>query len=375
MKVLIWHWGRRGGGPKYTLELSKELAKIDQLELHLSLSRQSELYSKFSDVSAFGRFDISTYNSVFGFVAGLIRLPWIKYKFFKYLKDNDIDIVVCTMDHLWNWSIVGAFAKFHVKYVLVVHDANRHPGEDQLWRRLLLDYDIRKSDGAIVLTSSVGNSLQEQFSYPKNRIFRSVHGHFGEYIRDTPRILPVERRPRILFFGRVLPYKGLDLLLKAFRGLKEAVPKVELEIWGGGDLGPYLEDIAKLKDIKLVNRWIDEAEILGIFERCDILVLPYREASQSGVVGLAMAYGMPVVVTPIAGLREQVKHEINGVITSSVDAESLTKGLERLLLSADFYTQISQGGLNTACNDLSWKNIALGVFEDLKSVAVQGRRN
>jgi len=374
MRVLIWHWGRRGGGPKYTLELSKELAKIEQLEVHLSLSRQSELYSDFSTVSATRRFDINTYKNIFEFVAGFVRLPWIKYKFFKYLAENEIDIVLCTMDHLWNGFIASAFAKFGIKYVLVVHDANRHPGEDQFWRRFLLNNDIGKSDGAIVLTSSVGDGLHENFSYPRERIFRSVHGHFGEYISETPRTLPVDRPARILFFGRVLPYKGLDLLLKAFRGVKRTLPNVELEIWGNGNLSPYSEELAKLNDVKVVNRWIEEDEISNIFERCDVLVLPYREASQSGVVALAMAYGLPVVVTPIAGLQEQVRQQVDGVVVSSVDVDALIEGIEKLLLSPTFYAQISQGCLNTAHHDLSWKNIAEGVYEDLKALDAKGRR-
>ena len=83
MRVLIWHWGRRGGGPKYTLELVQEMAKMEGVEAHLSLSKQSEIYAEFSHLDLPG-WHIDTYNGMGSALLGLLRLPFIRYAFWRY---------------------------------------------------------------------------------------------------------------------------------------------------------------------------------------------------------------------------------------------------------------------------------------------------
>lgn len=374
MRVLLWYWGRRGGGPRYTFELAKTLAARDDVDLYLSLSRQSDYAEPFAEILARARFDVDTYSSLPGFVVSSLRLPLLRWRFGRFLREHKIDLVLCTMDHLWNFFMAGAIHDAGALYMLTVHDASRHPGENQLWRQWLLTRDIAASDGALVLTRSVGELLQRLHDYPADRIFESVHGHFGDYVRKTPRTLPAERAIRLLFFGRILPYKGLDLLLDAIVIVRERYPSVELEIWGEGDVSQYQRRIDRIGRVRLENRWLDESEIPGIFERTDLLVLPYREASQSGVVGMAHAYGMPSVVTPIPGLCEQVMHDVNGIVVSAVDVASLANGLAALIEQPERYSRLSQGGLETARNDLSWERIGETVIAAMQALNKKGRR-
>lgn len=373
-KVLLWHWGRRGGGPRYTLELARVLAARTDMDVFLSLSRQSEMYAAFDGIPVAGRFDIDTYESVPQFVLRSAQLPMLRRRFQRYLSDNDIDVVFCTMDHLWDVFMTGAIHDAGALYLLTVHDATRHPGEDQSWRRWLLSRDIAASDGALVLTRSVGESLGANYRYPPERTYLSTLGHFGDGTREHPREMPLDRPVRLLFFGRILAYKGLGLLLEALPLLRAEFPQLELEIWGTGDLTPYRTMLEAMPGIRVENRWIDDHEIDGIFERTDLAVLPYREASQSAVVATAFAVGMPCVATPIPGLREQIAEGETGVIAGGMSAMDFANAVARVLRDPELYRRLSAGCLHSTQTALSWEVIGTSVAEALFSVQRKGRR-
>ncbi|KPK67749.1 MAG: hypothetical protein AMJ84_12420, partial [Acidithiobacillales bacterium SM23_46] len=343
LRVLLWHWGRRGGGPRYTLELARELAERDDLEVFLSLSRQSEMYAEFGSIPVAGRFDIDTYTSLPQFALRTLQLPLLRRRFATYLRRERINVVFCTMDHLWGSFLVGAIRSAGALYLLTVHDAMRHPGEDHGMRQWLLRRDVAASDGALVLTESVRELLIAHHGYPRDHTFLSTLGNFSYGHRDAPRELPRDRPVRLLFFGRIIAYKGLDLLLSALSRLQAEFPGLSLEIWGAGDLGPYRARLSGLSAVRLENRWIREEEIAGVFERTDLAILPYREASQSAVVATAFAAGMPCIATPIPGLREQVADGVTGLIAAGMDPDDLAEAIARPLRDGALYRRLSAG--------------------------------
>lgn len=374
LKILIWFWGRRGGGPRYTLELARVLAARSDMEVFLSMSRQSVTYSAFNDIPVAGRYDIVTYETIPQFAIRSVQLPLLRRGFRRFLRQNSIDVVFCTMDHLWDVCITGAIHDAGALYLLAVHDATRHPGEDQSWRRWLLSRDIAASDGALVLTKSVGTSLTTNYQYPPERTYLSALGHSGYDTRAHPREMPGDRPVRLLFFGRILVYKGLDLLLEAYPLLRAEFPALGLEIWGDGDLTSYRSQLEVAGNVQVENRWIDENEIAGIFERTDLAVLPYREASQSGVVATAFAVGMPCVATPIPGLCEQITDGMTGVIASGMSAVDFANAIAAVLRNPDLYRRLSSGCLEATRTSLSWDTIGGSVADALWGVHRQGRR-
>ena len=91
--VLIWHWGRRGGGPKYTLELSRELLKFNDFNLHISISRQSELLDKFEDLNLKYHL-VDTYHDLKSGIINSFKIADIRKKFWCYVEKNKIDIII-----------------------------------------------------------------------------------------------------------------------------------------------------------------------------------------------------------------------------------------------------------------------------------------
>ena len=376
LKVLIWHWGRRGGGSRYTLELARVLARRDDMDVYLSLSRQSEIYADFEDIPAAGRFDIDTYESIYQVGLRSLKLPLLKRRFARYLREQRIDVVFCTMDHLWGAFMAGVIRDSDASYLLTVHDATRHPGEDQGWRRWLLRRDIGASDAALVLTRSVGASLQANYAYPADRVSLSAHGHFGDgSVEVDARSLPTNRPVRLLFFGRILPYKGLDLMLEALPILRREFPNLQLEVWGNGNIAPYQSAIEMVGGVRVENRWIEEAEIPQIFASTDLGVLPYREASQSGVVATAFAVGMPCVATPIPGLCEQISDGATGTIASGYSPAEYAEAVAKVLRDPAFYMRLSQNCIAVTKTTLSWETIGETVADALRGAHTKGKRH
>ncbi len=376
LRVLIWHWGRRGGGPRYTLEIARVLAARNDINIHLSLSRQSELYSDFDDIPVAGRFDVDTYKNVLNFGLRSLMLPFLRRRFARYIREQKIDVVFCTMDHLWGGFMTSVVRDSCAAYLLTVHDAIRHPGEDQAWRRWLLRRDINASDAALVLSRSVGTSLQANYHYPVDRIFVSAHGHFGDNSVDVkPRNLPIDRPVRLLFFGRILQYKGLDLMLEALNLLRREFPGLGVEVWGTGDIAPYRSALDAVGGVRVENRWIEEAEIPGIFAANDLVVLPYREASQSGVVATAYAVGMPCVATPIPGLCEQVTDGVTGVISTGFSPTEYAEAVAKVIRDPALYRRLSENCITAANTTLSWQQIAPSVANALCGVRAKGKRS
>ncbi|MQX36369.1 glycosyltransferase family 4 protein [Roseospira navarrensis] len=356
LRLLLWHWGRRGGGPRYTHELARVLAARDDVEVHLSLSRQSE-YFDVTDSLGLPAHHIDTYANLPQFALRSMSLPLIRRELGRYIARHRIEVVFCTMDHLWDAFVAPEIGRRGALYLLAVHDANRHPGEDQGFRQWLLRRDVACADGAVTLTRSVGEGLVTSHAFPPDRVWKSTLGSFAYTGRTTPRTLPKDRPPRLLFFGRILPYKGLDLMLEALPALQKRFPGLTLEVWGSGDLAPHRRRLDGLSGVRLENRWIGEDEIPHIFADTDLAVLPYREASQSAVVATAFSDAMPCVATPLPGLREQVTDGRDGIVASAAGAEAFAAAVTRALEDDTRYAALSAGALETAATQLDWRPI------------------
>ena len=133
--------------------------------------------------------------------------------------------------------------------------------------------------------------------------------------------------PKLLFFGRLLAYKGLDLLSDALQLLGPDL--LEVRIVGSGPDSEALGVLRGLPFAMVENRWIAEDEIAPIIAWADILVLPYREASQSGAAAAAIAAGRWVIATNVGGLLEQLSDEKRAILCPP-DATSLAAAIRGL---------------------------------------------
>ncbi len=365
LPILLWHLGRKGGGPRYTLELARSLMQRDDVRLSLALSRQSDLYE---ETAALGlpTLSIDTYQSAPGFAAGLLRLPLVRARLGGFARAQGARIALCSMVHLWNALLVGALKRNGAKNVLVVHDAAPHPGDEHLVRGLMLKNDFRQADLLISLTDQVGKRLVVEQGIAPEKIIASRLGPFRYQgsAPVTPRTLGAGPY-RLLFFGRLLPYKGLDLLIDAMTLLARQDFPVSLRLVGGGpqDLGPLPANV------ELERGWVPEDAVPGLFTGIDLVVLPYREASQSGVLPISQNLAIPALVTPVGGLLQQVGGGACGFIAESVSAEGLASAIRRILSDGPSYDTMSRR-LARQSGDATWAAIADTLVRALRQAQI-----
>lgn len=370
VSLLLWHLGRRGAGPLYTYELAKVLRDVPGLAVHLCLSRQSDY---FEQTAALGLpvVDIDTYSDLSSAAWATLRLAGVRRRLRDYVAHHGIAVALCTMAHLWNPVLVPALRRGGARNLLVMHDATAHPGENYGIRNLMFDRDMRIADGIIALTEAVRGQLVATYSFPRERTWVVPCGGFvyGE-AAPGPRRLKPGRRPRLLFFGRILPYKGLAILTEAIDILRGEGLAVDLDVVGHGDLGA----VRLPEGTRVVNRWIREEEVAGFFRDADLMVLPYVEASQSGVLAVSNPLGIPAVVTPAGGLAEQIGHGAAGFVARDATPAAIAEGIRHLLSDPEAYARASRAALDLASGLMSWSRIGDSIAGIAATVAALDRR-
>ena len=163
-------------------------------------------------------------------------------------------------------------------------------------------------DAVVVHSEHGARRLQADFGVPAERLRVIPHGAFDYLTRQVNEVpLPDELRevsaPVILAFGLIRPYKGTDVLLEAFRGIEGA------ELWVVGMPRMPMEELRELAHrapgkVRFVDRFIADAEIPAFMRRADLVVLPYRNIEQSGVLYTALAFGRPLVLSAVGGFPE-----------------------------------------------------------------------
>jgi glycosyltransferase involved in cell wall biosynthesis len=373
--VLLWHWGQAGAGAKFTFELMRELRKVPGITPNISAVEGSELaglIQSLDDVPAYvARTFKGNKNSLSGKLAaarGVLRLPRLARDFEAFLSEQQCDIAISTMMSIWDSAALLGLRRTGTRFILVLHDAKLHPGDAYPFREMLMRREIEAADALIVLSDHVRQEVQALYGFPGDRIWTVPHGAFA-FGQDAPkaREFTGERPVRLLFFGRILAYKGLDHLLNAYRILHERNVPVELEIVGSGDMAPYERHLQGLQGVTVLNKWVGEDEIADAIARTDLVVLPYIEASQSGVAAAALTAGLPIVATPVGGLVEQVADRQTGIIAKGMTAADLADAI-RSLSDPVLYRHCSEGGLRYARDELGWSRIATQVSEIVSEV-------
>ena len=201
----------------------------------------------------------------------------------------------------------------HTK-IIAIFD-NVIPHEKRPGDTFLTNYFVKSIDGAIVMSETVKTDLLKfRSNIPVYLTPHPLFDNFGQKIEKKEALTRLGLDPSfnyILFFGFVRPYKGLDILIKAFKWVREEYTETKLIVAGEfyEDEKPYRKLIEEEKlqnDIFLFNRFINDDEVALFFSACDLVVQPYKSATQSGVTQIAYHFEIPMIVTKVGGLKEIV---------------------------------------------------------------------
>ena len=353
MRLLLWYWGRRGGGEQQTLALARALARRSDVAVALSLSAQSDLIGEISGlglpVDA-----VDTYRSAAGFAAGFLRVPWLARRLRRQAQAFRADAVVSVMTHLWTPLVAPALRRAGLRYVPMVHDADPHPGDPGLLWDWRLTRELDAAESAIAFSDSVAAGIHRR--RPGLRVHRLL---LGANLTGTQNIPPRPAGAGLLFVnpGRLRAYKGLDLLRDAWRLFQPRFPTARLLVAGEGDAEALAPGLSALPGVEVRPAWLAEDEMARLIAGADGVVLPYREASQSGVTPIAHGFGVPVVATPVGGLAEQLRDGVDGVVARGVTAEAFAEAMA-VLCDPARRAALAAGALETGRRLNDWDAMA-----------------
>lgn len=209
------------------------------------------------------------------------------------------------------------------------------PHEPHFFDKPLTKYFLKGCDGFVTLTNAVADDLKALKPDARYEVFpHPVYDHFGEPLtrEDACRQLGLDpARKTLLFFGLIREYKGLDILLEAFRGLPDDYQLVIAgEPYGSFEKYQRILDSLPGKDrVKVFPQYIRDSEVKLYFSAADVSVLPYRTATQSGISAASYHFDVPLIVTDVGGLKETIGERGTGLVAPKADPEDVRKEIVR----------------------------------------------
>jgi glycosyltransferase involved in cell wall biosynthesis len=270
-----------------------------------------------------------------------------------------------TVQHVDRWLLP---TRRRPTLVLTAHDVlprEPHAGQLRAQRRLYERFD------AIVVHSERGRErLVDELGVPAQRVRVIPHGVFT-HLAQRSRISPAEQpafqtdKPVVLCFGLMRPYKGIDVLLEAWRRLEGG----QAELWV---VGMARMDVSRLRaqapaDVRFDVRFVGEQTLAAYFRRADLVVLPYLQADQSGVLFTALAFGKPLLLSDVGGFPEMAATGAAQVVPAG-DAGALSRALNELLADRGQLARMGASARAAAGGRYSWDSVArehLELYESL----------
>ena len=248
-------------------------------------------------------------------------------KIAKFVKDNQIEILYFESQHLWNAYLMLLCPR--CKKVVAVHDVIPHDGNRAM--ELSNYVTCHQADHIVLRNKKYKETLIKRYRIPGERIT----------CIDLWRNCPSEDEPvherYYLCFGRIRKYKGFDLL----KQIIEKTPEVHYRVVGEPDEAskPLVEEIKRLYNAEVTDREVTDAEMQELFHKADWIVLPYSEATQSGVITDACLFSRPAIAFDVGAISEQIEDGKTGFLIPAGDVDAFSN---KILEVNDFnYEQLA----------------------------------
>lgn len=279
---------------------------------------------------------------------------WLYLKLAVHFIRQEADVIHCVLPPSLSFKAIYLAKK---KLVLTLHDPFTHSGKGDKRTERDRKQAFKKIKKIILLNRKQINEFKIAYKIPSNHLFLSKLGMYDSITR-VKLISPNVKRPFILFFGLISPYKGLEYLMQSMLEIHKLHPEVTLVVAGGGkfyfDINPY----SNLDYIRIINRYIPTAELAGLLKECMFAICPYKDATQSGVVQTAFSLDVPMIVTNVGALPESVHDGETGLVIPACDVEALTIATNKLLTDKNLLNEMRSKIKTKWKKDMSWDTIA-----------------
>ena len=262
--------------------------------------------------------------------------PWTYYLALRALKKSKGELFITSYWMSFFGPMMGYWARFLPRKtvkIAIIH--NLVPHEKRFFDQAFNRFFLRHYDGFVLLSESVEQSVLE--CKPSAETLLLKHPSYQQFGVKLDEGLARQKlgvdpsKKTLLFFGLIRDYKGLDLLLEAFSELDESFQLlIAGEVYGEINVYETLIQQSRNKQIYFVDHFIPTEEVAYYFSAADMCVLPYRSATQSGIKAMCDAFQLPVLVSQVGGLTEEITENKNGFLIHDMSPEALASQITLL---------------------------------------------
>ncbi len=364
MRILLFS----GGFTEYIIELANELANIseDNMVMLVLPDRIREEYkAQINNKVIFCPIhfiDYVSFRQNYKMTLALIKLI--------NAFAPDVFHVQADGQHPWlGWVL--PFIKKKCKIINTVHDPKPHIGDKiSVYRDMQFSKWMFKkyADAYIVHGKTLKVALVDGYKIKTDLVHIIPHGHLNMYRNFQKGAKKTENPFAVLFFGRIWEYKGLKYLMQAEPIIRKEIPELKIIIAGTGeDLYLYEPYLVNKDSYEFKNYRIPIEDVSDLFDEAAVVVLPYIEATQSGVIPIAYPFSKAVVATNVGALPEVVVDGLTGFLIPPANPEAIAEKIIYLLKNPDLRKEMGNNAQKYSDDNLNWKKIAHKTMEVYKN--------
>ena len=303
-------------------------------------------------------------------LSDIVLLPLKYLKVIRHLKNRRCSSVIIHIFHfnrLDEW-ILRKLRENNLQSIVIVHDVDSfvHSTDHSRMKRICDDL----ADVLVVHSEFVRSELMSRISASAAKKINVIpHGDFlslassGTSKTEARIMLKLDPDlPLVLFFGMIKPTKGMATLLRAWKFVQSNSTLFIAGRLRNISFKPFqtiIDEVPQSKNVRLMIRQVSKEERDLLFRSADLIVLPYTRIYHSGVLLMAMSYGVPVIVSRLGGFEETIKHELNGLLFDPENSVELATTINRLITDVSLSKKLSNNALQTILIHHGWNNIAI----------------
>lgn len=292
----------------------------------------------------------------------------VDLKVLKLVKKINPDVILTDVA---NVCMVLPRLIYRKKVISFVHDPFPHSGEDNFGRVLSNHLLVKFSKRYVLFNQAQKQEFIDKYNVNPNHVYCSYLS-FYEYLKVFDK-LPIDshkKKINILFYGRISPYKGIEYLLKGIRSYYQSgYEGIEITVAGRGNFNFDISEYTKLPYVHIKNSFIDSPDLVKMIKESDAVICPYTDATQSGVVMSAYAFGKPVIATKVGGLPEMLENGELGILIPPKNVDAIKDVFVKITSNPSLLSEYSDKIQKVyVYGNKSWDNAVSLLMNAIKSL-------